>query len=61
MDQISDPLERQAWETMVRTYGQTPAQLFKIAHPLPLQNFGNSITHTALPQVIDGVEGKTFF
>nr|XP_031829347.1 lysosomal-trafficking regulator isoform X2 [Nomia melanderi] len=57
VDQISDPLERQAWETMVRTYGQTPAQLFKVAHPLPLQNVGSSISHTSLPQVIDGVEG----
>ncbi|KAI5717188.1 hypothetical protein M8J77_001555 [Diaphorina citri] len=31
---IPDPLERTAWETMIRTYGQTPRQLFKSAHPM---------------------------
>ncbi|XP_076629359.1 lysosomal-trafficking regulator mauve isoform X2 [Colletes latitarsis] len=56
VEQIADPLERQAWETMVRTYGQTPAQLFRAAHPLQIQNFGN-MSHSSLPQVIEGVDG----
>lgn len=42
---------------MVRTYGQTPAQLFRVAHPLPIQNLGNTVVHSSLPQVIDGVDG----
>ncbi|XP_078037136.1 lysosomal-trafficking regulator mauve isoform X2 [Augochlora pura] len=57
VEQIADPLERRAWETMVRTYGQTPAQLFTSAHLLPIQNIGNTIMHTSLPQVIEGVDG----
>ncbi|KAK2579125.1 hypothetical protein KPH14_001295 [Odynerus spinipes] len=57
VEQIADPLERQAWETMVRTYGQTPAQLFKAAHPLPIQNLGTIVASASVPQVIEGVEG----
>ncbi|XP_033358417.1 lysosomal-trafficking regulator isoform X2 [Bombus vosnesenskii] len=57
VEQIADPLERQAWETMVRTYGQTPAQLFTVAHPLLIQNLANTIVHSSLPQVIEGVDG----
>ncbi|XP_050573868.1 lysosomal-trafficking regulator isoform X4 [Bombus affinis] len=57
VEQIADPLERQAWETMVRTYGQTPAQLFTVAHPLLIQNLANTIVHSLLPQVIEGVDG----
>ncbi|KAF4527890.1 hypothetical protein B566_EDAN012302 [Ephemera danica] len=34
---IKDPLERKAWETMVRTYGQTPRQLFRTPHPMVVQ------------------------
>ncbi|XP_014603828.1 PREDICTED: lysosomal-trafficking regulator isoform X1 [Polistes canadensis] len=57
VEQIADPLERQAWETMVRTYGQTPAQLFRTAHPLPNQNLGTVVNSTSMLQVIEGVEG----
>ncbi|XP_076673285.1 lysosomal-trafficking regulator mauve isoform X3 [Andrena cerasifolii] len=57
VEQIADPLERRAWETMVRTYGQTPAQLFRAAHPLPIQNVGNAMVYNPLPQVIEGVDG----
>ncbi|XP_065359183.1 lysosomal-trafficking regulator [Calliphora vicina] len=37
--EINDPIEREAVETMVRTYGQMPRQLFKSSHPpsKPLQ------------------------
>ena len=32
VESISDPLKRRAVETMIRTYGQTPKQLFKTPH-----------------------------
>ncbi|XP_059485723.1 lysosomal-trafficking regulator isoform X2 [Neocloeon triangulifer] len=38
---IKDPLERLAWETMVRTYGQTPRQLFKAPHPMIVQSLSS--------------------
>ncbi|XP_024939057.1 lysosomal-trafficking regulator isoform X2 [Cephus cinctus] len=57
VEQIADPLERQAWETMVRTYGQTPAQLFRAAHPLPIQNLSVTMSSSTVPQVIEGVDG----
>ncbi|XP_025074143.1 lysosomal-trafficking regulator [Pogonomyrmex barbatus] len=56
VEQITDPLERQAWETMVRTYGQTPAQLFRAPHPL-IQNLGNIAMSSQTPQVIEGING----
>jgi len=31
--EISDPIEREAVKTMVKTYGQMPRQLFKSPHP----------------------------
>ncbi|XP_034950425.1 lysosomal-trafficking regulator [Chelonus insularis] len=57
VDQIADPLERDAWETMVKTYGQTPAQLFTTSHPLPIVNAINPITYNNIPQVIENVNG----
>lgn len=60
MEQISDSLERQAWETMIRTYGQTPAQLFRTPHPL-IQNLGNVTLSDQTLQVIEGVSGNFFF
>ncbi|KAL0119810.1 hypothetical protein PUN28_007922 [Cardiocondyla obscurior] len=56
VEQITDPLERQAWETMVRTYGQTPAQLFRAPHPL-MQNLANTLLSNQTPQVIEGIVG----
>ncbi|XP_011343929.2 lysosomal-trafficking regulator isoform X3 [Ooceraea biroi] len=56
VEQIADPLERQAWETMVRTYGQTPAQLFRAAHPL-VQNLGNVTLSSQKVPVIEGISG----
>ncbi|XP_043270510.1 lysosomal-trafficking regulator isoform X2 [Venturia canescens] len=57
VEQIADPLERQAWETMVKTYGQTPAQLFKSQHPLPIQTVSTITPSNSIPQVIEGVSG----
>lgn len=31
--EITDPIESKAVETMIKTYGQMPKQLFKTAHP----------------------------
>lgn len=45
---------------MVRTYGQTPAQLFKAAHPL-IQNLGNITLPNQTPQVIEGISGSYHF
>ena len=33
VDNIEDPVRRNAIKTMIKTYGQTPKQLFKSAHP----------------------------
>lgn len=38
VESIPDPLERDAWETMVKTYGQTPRQLFRTPHPMIVQD-----------------------
>lgn len=57
VEEITDPLERQAWETMVRTYGQTPAQLFRTAHPQQTSNISSSLQLNSLPPVVDGISG----
>ena len=33
VDSIEDPVRRRAVKTMIKTYGQTPKQLFKGPHP----------------------------
>ncbi len=35
VEAVSDPVKRNAVKTMIRTYGQTPQQLFRTPHPLP--------------------------
>lgn len=57
VDEIANPLERRAWETMIQTYGQTPAQLFTSAHPLPLDNSTSPTASSSIPSVIEGVDG----
>ena len=37
MEQITDSVHRKAIETMIKTWGQTPKQLFKTTHPLSQQ------------------------
>lgn len=34
LNSISDPVQRKARATMIKTYGQTPKQLFKSPHPM---------------------------
>ena len=38
VDNIADPVRRNAIKTMIKTYGQTPKQLFRIPHPARLQS-----------------------
>lgn len=38
VDSIRDPVDRVAWETMIRMWGQTPRQLFRSRHPMVVQN-----------------------
>jgi hypothetical protein len=45
---------------MVRTYGQTPAQLFRAAHPL-IPNFGNVMLSSQKVSVIEGISGNFTF
>ena len=42
---------------MIKTYGQTPAQLFRASHPLSNQNL-SATTPANIPPVIEGVEGN---
>jgi hypothetical protein len=51
-ESIADPLVRIAWQTMVRTYGQTPKQLFRSPHPMVEQCLQAKIIQ---PQVIPGI------
>ncbi|XP_058449976.1 lysosomal-trafficking regulator [Malaya genurostris] len=50
---IEDPVEKLALETMVKTYGQMPRQLFDSPHPLALLG----PTATNCPAVLDSVGG----
>ncbi|CAG2065948.1 unnamed protein product, partial [Timema podura] len=60
MESITDPLDRTAWETMVRTYGQTPRQLFRAAHPMVVQSLSSRTSTFSVPEVIEGVKGLTW-
>nr|CAD7196152.1 unnamed protein product [Timema douglasi] len=60
MESITDPLDRTAWETMVRTYGQTPRQLFRAAHPMVVQSLSSRTSTLSVPEVIEGVKGLTW-
>ena len=43
---IRDPMRRNATKTMIRTYGQTPKQLFKSLHPNPTKNTKGKVNDT---------------
>lgn len=51
IDSVKDPLRRHALKTMVKTYGQTPKQLFRNAHP---QRSSLQDTPTILSQLFTG-------
>ncbi|TRY64090.1 hypothetical protein TCAL_10775 [Tigriopus californicus] len=64
LDSIKDPVERIARATMIKTYGQTPKQLFKQPHPLTTiewskrnQINNNNIASRTVPQVMDHIKG----
>lgn len=48
---LSDPVEKTACETMVRTYGQMPKQLFKTIHPVSNLPIGLLTFSKILPNV----------
>ncbi|XP_061392771.1 lysosomal-trafficking regulator [Musca vetustissima] len=48
--EIEDPIEREAVQTMVKTYGQMPKQLFKIPHP-PSKHLAYQCDKQILPSV----------
>ncbi|XP_056022508.1 lysosomal-trafficking regulator-like isoform X3 [Ostrea edulis] len=51
IDSVKDPLRRHALKTMVKTYGQTPRQLFKSTHPQ--RSFQpQKISHQDTPSVL---------
>ncbi|XP_047002591.1 lysosomal-trafficking regulator [Schistocerca americana] len=54
-ESIRDPLERAAWETMVRTYGQTPRQLFRSPHQMAAQTLTSKRLSTTSRLPMDGL------
>ncbi|GFG30500.1 hypothetical protein Cfor_08123, partial [Coptotermes formosanus] len=56
-EKICDPLERNAWKTMVKTYGQTPRQLFRSAHPMVVQSLASRTLSSSVREVVPGVKG----
>ncbi|XP_046387473.1 lysosomal-trafficking regulator isoform X2 [Ischnura elegans] len=57
VESILDPLEREAWETMINTYGQTPRQLFRSAHPMVVQTLLSKASSINTPNVLPFVRG----
>lgn len=64
LDSIKDPVERIARATMIKTYGQTPKQLFEQPHPLTTiewskrnQINNNNLATRTVPQVMDHIKG----
>ncbi|XP_075225539.1 lysosomal-trafficking regulator mauve isoform X2 [Lycorma delicatula] len=56
VEAIEDPLERCAWETMVRTYGQTPRQLFRTPHPMCVQSLISNRSLTSTHCSVKGIQ-----
>ncbi|KAK3927653.1 Lysosomal-trafficking regulator [Frankliniella fusca] len=57
---IKDPLERTARETMVRTYGQMPRQLFRSLHPMAQQSLTLKAINHSMPPVLHSVQGLSW-
>lgn len=57
---IKDPLERIARETMVRTYGQMPRQLFRSLHPMAHQLLALKADNHSVPPVLPSVQGLSW-
>jgi lysosomal-trafficking regulator len=62
---IADPVQRKARATMIKTYGQTPKQLFKSAHPMVhkvltsprKRSKSSSPASNPVPRVLDNIIG----
>ena len=54
LDQIGDPQSREAVERMIRTYGQTPKQIFRNQHPGRGRNSGTQILDIKLVDFVFG-------
>lgn len=52
--EISDPIEREAVKTMVKTYGQMPRQLFKSPHP-PTKALDYALVDTPIVSSVKGL------
>jgi hypothetical protein len=66
LNSISDPVQRKARATMIKTYGQTPKQLFNSPHPMVHKSLTSSSTlkkslslseTSPCPRVLDNVIG----
>lgn len=57
---IKDPLERMARETMVKTYGQMPRQLFRSLHPMAQQSLTLKTVNHSVPPVLPSVQGLSW-
>ncbi|XP_054259566.1 lysosomal-trafficking regulator isoform X2 [Macrosteles quadrilineatus] len=57
LEAIPDPVVRTAWETMVKTYGQTPRQLFRASHPMVVQAL---VPKTTAVASLPGVKGVSW-
>lgn len=53
VNSVQDPVKRHALRTMVKTYGQTPKQLFRNPHParMPSQALDNPVSSGVLTQL----------
>ena len=65
LNSIADPVQRKARATMIKTYGQTPKQLFKSAHPMVHKGLtsarkrskSSSPDSSSIPRVLDHIIG----
>ncbi|XP_053374768.1 lysosomal-trafficking regulator-like isoform X2 [Mercenaria mercenaria] len=61
---VKNALDRKAIQTMVRTYGQTPRQLFRIAHPRQdlglLESISNRQTQFPEYKLVSGLKWGTY-
>ncbi|XP_034250095.1 lysosomal-trafficking regulator isoform X2 [Thrips palmi] len=57
---IKDPLEKMARETMVKTYGQMPRQLFRSLHPMAQQSLTLKAVSHSVPPVLPSVQGLSW-
>ena len=57
MEGIKDPVAREARVQMIKTYGQTPKQLFFEPHPMVEKDLSNETWSAQPPKVLESVNG----